>query len=502
MTDINLISLFHESVKDDKDSLLSDSTYEDLNMDDFFRSVDFTSSCIGQQVLYHILHYNNQSEIFKQEEFIEKLSRNNELHIKLCALLKKLRHSDAYYIASLFVKPIPVASKRSLRILSVCRFIPFVFCALMLMLHSATFLILLVTSLVLNTFLHYREKSNIQEYCFSIPQLIKMIQQAEKINGIDDFKEVCKNIQPALSRLRVLKKKLIAFKLSIRLESDYALLVYLITELFNIFFLNEAYSINKAFISLIYEQKTIRQVFDFIGNLDVMSSVALLREQLPYYSLPQKCSSGNRLYAESIYHPLVKDAISNDFILTEKSVLLTGSNMSGKTTFIRTIGINLLSSKVLNTCFAKSFCIPFDIKLYSAIHTADDLMEGKSYFLSEVNRIKDLLHAGCCGRSMFLIDELFKGTNTRERIAIGKAVLSALAKNDNIVFVSTHDIELAQLLEQEYDLYYFNESVTNNTLTFDYKIKKGVATERNAIKILEMFDYPDDVIKDAYQNAQ
>jgi DNA mismatch repair ATPase MutS len=100
--------------------------------------------------------------------------------------------------------------------------------------------------------------------------------------------------------------------------------------------------------------------------------------------------------------------------------------------------------------------------------------------------------------SLFLLDEPFKGTNTKERVAISKAVLSALAKENNIVFVSTHDIELSRLLESDYDLYHFTESVRDGRLTFDYKLKAGVTSERNAIKILEICHYPDDIIRDAY----
>lgn len=102
------------------------------------------------------------------------------------------------------------------------------------------------------------------------------------------------------------------------------------------------------------------------------------------------------------------------------------------------------------------------------------------------------------GSFLFLLDEPFKGTNTKERVAIGKAVLSSLGKDGNIVFVSTHDLELGKLLEDEYDLYYFSESVKDDELLFDYKLKKGVATGRSAIEILEIYDYPKTVIQDAY----
>ncbi len=101
-----------------------------------------------------------------------------------------------------------------------------------------------------------------------------------------------------------------------------------------------------------------------------------------------------------------------------------------------------------------------------------------------------------------MLDEIFKGTNTIERISAGKAVLSALSKSNNIVFVSTHDIELTDLLKDEYDLYHFSEIVDNHTVDFDYKLKEGKLKNRNAIRILELNGYPTAIIKEAMQLSE
>jgi DNA mismatch repair ATPase MutS len=100
---------------------------------------------------------------------------------------------------------------------------------------------------------------------------------------------------------------------------------------------------------------------------------------------------------------------------------------------------------------------------------------------------------------LFLLDEIFKGTNTVERISAGKAVLSYLNRADNMVFVSTHDIELADLLNQEYELYHFSEKVDHQTVDFDYKLKDGRLKNRNAIRILQINDYPETIIAEAIE---
>ena len=224
----------------------------------------------------------------------------------------------------------------------------------------------------------------------------------------------------------------------------------------------------------------------------------MFRESLPYHSLPGRCREGESFHVADIYHPLIDHCVSNTVTLHGKSVLITGSNMSGKTSFIRSIGVCQLVAEALNTCFARSFRYPSGMRLASAIHMEDSLLEGKSFFLQEVQTIKEMIDLSREGNHLFLLDELFKGTNTVERIAIAKAVLSALIRQRNIVFVSTHDIELASLLKDEYDLYHFCENVENGVLSFDYKLKSGPVTERNAIRILEICGYPQEVVQEAY----
>ena len=102
-------------------------------------------------------------------------------------------------------------------------------------------------------------------------------------------------------------------------------------------------------------------------------------------------------------------------------------------------------------------------------------------------------------KNLFLLDEIFKGTNTVERISAGKSVLSALAKYENKVLVSTHDIELTEMLSNEYELYHFSETINNKTVGFDYKLKEGKLKNRNAIRILEINDYPKEVVREAME---
>jgi len=156
-------------------------------------------------------------------------------------------------------------------------------------------------------------------------------------------------------------------------------------------------------------------------------------------------------------------------------------------------------AQTIYTVFADEFTSPI-LKQFSSIRIDDNLFEGKSYYFQEVNIMASLIaEAERPYQNLFVLDEVFKGTNTIERISAAKAILSYLNRNDNIVIVSTHDIELADMLNDEYDLYHFTETIENEELHFDHKIKAGPLRTRNAIKLLELSNYPADIINEARQ---
>jgi DNA mismatch repair ATPase MutS len=156
-------------------------------------------------------------------------------------------------------------------------------------------------------------------------------------------------------------------------------------------------------------------------------------------------------------------------------------------------------AQTIYTCFADEYISPI-LKQFSSIRIDDNLFEGKSYYFEEVNIMASLIaEVEQSHQNLFVLDEVFKGTNTVERIAAAKAILSYLSRNHNIVVVSTHDIELAEMLKNEYDLYHFTETIESDELYFDHKIKSGQLRTRNAIRLLELANYPIDITREARQ---
>ncbi|MGI9625682.1 MAG: MutS-related protein, partial [Longimicrobiales bacterium] len=189
-----------------------------------------------------------------------------------------------------------------------------------------------------------------------------------------------------------------------------------------------------------------------------------------------------------------------------RGLVITGSNMSGKSTFLRTVGVTVVLAQTLNTCPAQAYSSP-RLTLRSAIGRSDDLTAGKSYYLVEVDAVLDLLRSGASAEPhLFLFDEIFRGTNTVERLATGEAVLKSLpldSKGDarHIVLAATHDGELVELLEELYDPYHFEETVQSDGLSFDYKLSPGQASTRTAIALLDIRGAPAAIVDAARARA-
>jgi DNA mismatch repair ATPase MutS len=178
-------------------------------------------------------------------------------------------------------------------------------------------------------------------------------------------------------------------------------------------------------------------------------------------------------------------------------VLITGSNMSGKTTFVRALGANAVLAQSVATTRASIWRAPV-FRIRTSIGQSDSLLEGKSYYLAEVESVRRMLLSKESGvQHLFLLDELFRGTNTSERVAAGYATLAWLHRGDDLVVVATHDVELHALLGDTYEAYHFREQVQDGALTFDYRVQPGLSSTRNAIALLEVMRFPAGLVADA-----
>lgn len=484
------------SDKKDFYQIIPDRTFQDLDLDEVFMFLDRTVSKVGQQFLYHVLRTipGTTERVEKFEKIIQILKQNPEVRDQLMVEIASLNKKDAYYISSLFLEK-HIQKPGWFWIIPILSFV-----SLSLVLVSFVFpkaLIFLVLLLAVNFGIHYWNKINIYKYSGSIPQLLRLNQVAGIITKLDVMKDVSPGIDSSIKAIDSLGIQMSLFKMEVKLQSEVGLAVEYLVELIKALFLIEPLVLYNVLKELDSIRTQIQQVYEFVGEIDVAMSIIYLRGDIPYFCFPALTTAQKHLKAVEVYHPLIYQSVPNSIDLEARSALLTGSNMSGKTTFIRAIGINAITAQTINTCFAREFTLPV-LKIHSAIRIADDLLSEKSYYFEEVLAIKDLLNESCSGLpNLFLLDEMFKGTNTVERIASGKAVLNFLDKGDHIVFVATHDLELAELLKDKFSLYHFTEIVMDGVIVFDYKIKPGTLNNTNAIRILELNGYPKEVTDEA-----
>ncbi|MEQ1796031.1 MAG: MutS family DNA mismatch repair protein [Nitrospira sp.] len=236
---------------------------------------------------------------------------------------------------------------------------------------------------------------------------------------------------------------------------------------------------------------------DCLAEVEAASALATFAYLHPSYLWPTPGSSV-ALAATGLGHPLLasRHCVTNDITLAQRGAiyLVTGSNMSGKSTFLRTIGINLCLAQAGAPVCAKTFAWTWS-RLACCIRVDDSLDAGLSFFYAEVKRLKSILRATEDREAppvLFLIDEIFKGTNNRERLIGSRSYIQALANGNGYGLVTTHDLELADLDQSIPGLTnsHFQETVESGVLQFDYTFRPGPCQTTNALRIMELEGLP------------
>lgn len=225
-----------------------------------------------------------------------------------------------------------------------------------------------------------------------------------------------------------------------------------------------------------------------IGEIENLVSLSVLGH-IEEVHFPLMEDSGKYVQANQLGHPLISRdmRVYNDVDLDNQIFVITGSNMSGKTTFLRTIGINLVLAYAGAPVIAKEmYCSQMEI--YTSMRIRDDLSTGTSTFYAELMRIKQITDASKREQQiLFLIDEIFRGTNSVDRIIGAKSVVKSVSKEGAIGAITTHDLELCQLSDEKKVInYHFTESYTEESIKFDYKLKKGPSTTTNAKYLMKI----------------
>jgi MutS domain V len=490
----DLILIYHDlKFNPDHDEIVDEKTWSDLNLETLFMNLDRTTSNIGQQFLYHsIKKYEKNKDILNERYNLFHLFRENaEIREKIQLKLTGLDNTKTYFISGLIFGDIPERPGfyhllYSLPVLTVISFV-------MIPFYNSLLLVGVGLS-ILNIIINQIFSKRLHKYFSGFSGLNSLINCAEAISKIDSGMGLTqigflRKNRPVLKKLR---KKMGYIVIDKSEGND---IILFVIEYLNIVLLYDLLSYLRSIEYIKAQKEIIQKTFETVAELDASIAIASYLEEIPYHCNPNFIQTKEITFNE-IYHPLIKDAVSNSISEIRQSVLITGSNMAGKTTFIKTLGINFILAQTLNFCLAEKASFPMLI-VKSAIKREDDIEHSKSYYFVEVERLLEFIELSKDKSNyLFLIDEIFRGTNTVERLSSSTAVLNYLNKN-NLAFVTTHDIELQNLLNNSFKIFHFSEQVTNNHFYFDYVIKEGATFSGNAIKLLELKGYPASIVKNA-----
>lgn len=239
-----------------------------------------------------------------------------------------------------------------------------------------------------------------------------------------------------------------------------------------------------------WKQKNNQQIghwFRSVAELEALGSIATLAFNHPNWSVPQLKTDEPTFIAEQLGHPLIdeKKNVLNDFstVGKEQVNLITGSNMAGKSTFLRSVGVNMvLAGMGAPVCAKQSTVTP--LKVMSSMRIKDNLEESASTFYAELKKLKQIIDAVNSNEAVFiLLDEILRGTNSNDRHSGSKALIKQLLHHKATGILATHDLELANLAQEfpaSIHNYHFDVQVNKDELYFDYKLKRGICQSMNA----------------------
>lgn len=484
----------------DSKNHVDDITWNDLDMDEIFMQMNNTYSSAGEEYLYYMLRTPKTSdeELLKREELITFFANNKKERERLQMIYGEMGRKKGISVSDYInrLKDVPKESNRKhyiIILLLVC--IAGIFCTADTTIGVLAFIVLTFYSITS----YYKRKSVIEHYfvCFRIiNNIISNIKKIKKCN-ISILDPYVKEMETAARNLRGIDKRTGILPTDNLTGSLLDVILDYIRMMTHI----DLIRFNNMLSIFIEKEEDVSIIIKNIGFIEAMIAVASFRDNLDYYGIPEFVDkSENMICAENLYHPVLTKPIPNN-INTSKSVLITGSNASGKSTFLKSVAINSILAQTIHTVAARKYRAGF-FRIMSSMALKDNILGNESYYIVEIKSLKRIIDSINENVPVLcFVDEVLRGTNTVERIAASSQILKFLSGRNAICFAATHDIELTHILEGMYDNYHFQEEVQENDIIFNYRLYSGRAVSRNAIKLLKVMGYDDTIVEEANKNA-
>ena len=487
---------------------IDDITWNDLDMDSIYQTINMSCSAAGDEYLY----YRMRTPIYDPEEMEHMESRiryfmehEEERHTAQRMLLD-LGRMGKYSIYE-YLEYLETLGERNnvhyyLNIVLLIAGIGVMFLSLPIG------MVVLLGMLCHNIVGYYKEYKQIEPYITSFRYIDKMLRSAQQ-TGRRSIPGIAEEQERLLACYRKMKGFVRNSYLMIYTEKGNGNPLGILTDYLRMIFYLDLIQFNRALRAVRGHIAEIDEMVTLFGQIETAIVIGSYRNSLQnHYCIPTiryERSAERRMVIEQLYHPLLADPVLNS-ITTERGVLITGSNASGKSTFLRAVAVNAVLSQTIHTCLAERYDAPI-MRIYSSMSLKDDLLGGQSYYMVEISSIKRMLdqvkqaETDHCHVLCF-VDEVLRGTNTVERIAASTQIMRMLSADHVLCFAATHDVELTKLLVDEYDNYHFEERIEADDICFPYILLRGPATTRNAIALLKMLGYDERIVEDAERMAE
>ncbi|MBE5883311.1 MAG: hypothetical protein E7291_02645 [Lachnospiraceae bacterium] len=488
-----------------EDGQIDDITWNDLNMDDIFKRINYTFSASGEEYLYYTLRNINRSkqELIHLEEVVKFFEEHPDERVKIQFLMSRLGHTGKYSLYD-YLDNLDYLGERSSRkhILMDLLYIPLL---LLMPFRFSLAMMGIIVLIIYNMVSYFKEKGEIEPYIISFAYIMRLIDTAKKMTAVavptcsNEWQEIkqCVRVLDGMKR-----GSFWVFTTGKNATSGNPL--DMILDYLKMIFHVDLIKFNKMLSQLQLHLKDIDSLITLVGYVESAIAIGALRASLEEYSVPELLETETKdiLSIKDAYHLLIENPVKNN-ITTDRGVLLTGSNASGKSTFLKTVALNAILAQTIHTCTASEYRAPF-FAIYSSMSLRDSIDSGESYYIVEIKALKRILDAAeqSDRRVLCFVDEVLRGTNTVERIAASTQILLSLAADNILCFAATHDIEMTELLKDFYENYHFEEDIREGDVFFNYRLMQGKAVTRNAIKLLEIMGYDAAIIEKATVQAQ
>ncbi|MBX3227598.1 MAG: hypothetical protein KIT84_14685 [Labilithrix sp.] len=483
---------------------LSDRTWRDLALDAVFARLDRCATAIGAQVLYARLRGAPVASELDADAEMRRFDRRVRAFGEVDArrrferAVKPLAAERSAALAPVLFRDAP-ALPRGARMFPVATALTFAAAVASAVwpLALLVFVGLVLGNIALRLHLH----PFMTAHADALATVASLVAAAEKVAAIDALGDDARTLRAAVAAVAPWRRSLTWATLDARGLDEVAasLIAYV-----NVFFLVDVNAFVASLRLLRARGAALRTLFTVAGDLDAARAVALFRAENAH-AVPSFLPPGAPIVMTAMRHPLVAGAVPNDVRIDARGWLVLGSNASGKSTCLKGIALQVVLAQSIATVTCERYAAP-PLRVRTLIHVEDDVEGGRSHFQVEAEAVRDMLceddecdeYDKCAHKDrLCVVDELFRGTNTAERVAAGAAVLRGLHRRGARVLAATHDDELIARLARDFDPFYFAERVEGAALAFDYLLRAGRAAPRNAIAVLELTGVPADVIADA-----